>query len=114
MSENPQENPHKGITLPICPIPWRYNVYFAGVRDQLFSEAELEAVHLKLLCVYKRITRAASLKMEIPRFLLQRLAQPNWEGAWPLASLGSTIADADIGHLGRHFQKHEVAEKNKK
>lgn len=102
MSENPQENPHKGITLPICPIPWRYNVYFAGVGDQLFSEAELETVHLK----HKRITWAARLKMKIPRFLLQKLAQPNWEGAWPLASLGSTVGDADIGHLGRHFEKH--------
>lgn len=41
MSENPQEDPQKGITLPIRPIPWLYNVYFAGVGPQLFSGAEV-------------------------------------------------------------------------
>ena len=103
MSENPQKDPCKGITLPICPIPWRYNVHLAGVGDGLFSEVQLQAVHLKL-CVCVWITWAASLEVEI-RNLLQRLTQPNWEGVWQLASLRSTLGDADIGYLWEAFWK---------
>lgn len=46
---------HRRVSLsPVAPFPEGINAHFAGVGDQLFSEAEWYAVHLQpFVCAQK-------------------------------------------------------------